>query len=57
MQHYFFTLINGEGPLCTIQRLKLKFDKLLSNFAFNANLRRYTTAAFMQYYRDPLSVG
>jgi hypothetical protein len=25
------------------QRLKLEYDQLLSNFAFNVNLRRYTT--------------
>jgi len=27
------------------KRLKLKYDELLSNFAFNFNLRRFTTAA------------
>ena len=44
MDHYFRTLINGGGPLCTIKRLKLKCAKLLSNLAFNFNLRRYTSA-------------
>jgi hypothetical protein len=42
MDHYFLTLINGEGPLFTIQRLKEKCDETLSNFAFNFNLRRHT---------------
>ena len=42
MDHYFLTLIIGGGPLCTIQRLKLKFDRLLSNLAFSFNLRRYS---------------
>ena len=46
MDHYFLTLINGGGPLCTIQRLKLKFDKRLSNFAFKLNLRLYAVAEF-----------
>jgi hypothetical protein len=45
IDHYFLTLINGEGPLCkySIQRLKAECDAALSNFAFNLNLRRYTT--------------
>jgi len=42
MDHYFLTLINGGAPICTSQRLRLKFDKLLSNLAFSFNLRRYT---------------
>jgi len=41
MHHYFLTLINGVAPLCTIQRLKLPYDKLISNFAFKFNLSRY----------------
>ena len=41
MHHYFLPLINGGGPLCTIQRLKPIYDKLLSSLAFNLNLRRY----------------
>jgi hypothetical protein len=28
-----------------IKRLKLAYDKLVSNFAFNANLRRYNAVA------------
>jgi hypothetical protein len=35
------TLVNRGAPLCTIQRSKLKFDELLSNLAFQFNLRRY----------------
>jgi hypothetical protein len=42
MDHYFLSLINGGGPLCTIQRLKAKYHEALSNFGFNFNLRRYT---------------
>ena len=42
MDHYSLTLINGGGPLCTIQRLKAKCDESLSNLAFKFNLRRYT---------------
>jgi hypothetical protein len=45
MDHYFLTLIYAGGPLCTIQRLKAKCDKLLSNCAFNFNSRRYTVVA------------
>ena len=41
MHYCFLTLINRGGPLCTTQRLKLEYDKLLSSFAFNFNLRRY----------------
>ena len=39
------------------QRLNLKYDNLLSSFAFNFNLRRYTVelesefALFTMYYR------
>jgi len=44
MHHFFLTLINGGGPLCTIQRLKAKCDAALSNFAFNFKLRRYSMA-------------
>jgi hypothetical protein len=44
MDLYFLTLINGEGPLCTIQRLKARYDEALSNVAFNFHLRRYTKA-------------
>jgi hypothetical protein len=42
MEHYFLTLINGGGPLCTIQRLKAKCDEALSSLALKFNLRRYT---------------
>ena len=42
MDHCFPTLINGGGPLCTIERLKAKYHEALSNFGFNFNLRRYT---------------
>jgi hypothetical protein len=42
MDRHFLTLINWGVPLCTIKRLKLKVDKLLSNLAFKFNLRRYT---------------
>ena len=41
MHHYFLTLMNEGGPLCTIQRLKLVCNKLLLSFAFNFDLRRY----------------
>jgi hypothetical protein len=41
MDHYFLTLINRGGPLCTIQRLKANCDGALSNFAFNFNPHRY----------------
>jgi len=41
MHHYFLPLINGGGPLCTIQRLKPICDKLPSSCAFNFNLRCY----------------
>jgi hypothetical protein len=44
MEHDFLTLISGGGPLCTIQRLQQKFDKLPSSFAFDYNLRRYVKA-------------
>ena len=43
MDHYFLPLMNGGAPLCTIQRLKAKCDDVLSNVAFNLNLRRYIT--------------
>ena len=42
MDHCFLTLINGGGPLYTIQRLKAKCDEALSNCAFKFNLCRYT---------------
>jgi len=42
MDHDFLSLMNRGAPLCTIQRLKLKFDKVLSNLGFKINLRRYT---------------
>jgi len=41
MDHDFLTLIYRRAPICTIQRLKLKFDKLLSNLGFKFNLRCY----------------
>jgi hypothetical protein len=44
MDHHFLTLINGGGPLCTIQRLKAKYHEPLSNFAFKVDMRRYTWA-------------
>ena len=42
MHHHSLTLINGGGPLCTIQRSKAKCDEALSNFDVSFNLRRYT---------------
>jgi hypothetical protein len=42
MDHDFLTLINGGGPLCTLQRLKANCDEPLSSFAFSFNLRRYS---------------
>ena len=64
MDHYFLTLINGGGPLCTIQCLKAKCDEALSNFAFNFNLRRYTVGGAARRPRvlsleglRPLAVG
>jgi hypothetical protein len=45
MFHYFLPLINGGGPLCIVQRLKVKCYGALSNFAFTFDLRRYTKAA------------
>jgi hypothetical protein len=42
MDHYFLTLMNWGGPLCTIQRLKLNVDELLSNVAFDFNLCHYS---------------
>jgi hypothetical protein len=43
MHHCFFTLMNGGGLLCTISRLKAKFDKpfedLLSNSTCTATPR------------------
>jgi len=42
MDHVFLTLINGGGPLCTVQRLKAQCGEALSNFGFKFNLRRYT---------------
>jgi hypothetical protein len=36
--------LKAPGP----QRLKLKFDGLLSNFAFKFNMRRYTKACGVQ---------
>jgi hypothetical protein len=41
MHNYLLTLIDGGGPICTIQRLKPICDTLLSTFAFKFNLRRY----------------
>ena len=37
------------------QRLKLKYDELLSNFAFNFNLRRYTQVR--RYSLTPVDPG
>ena len=34
------------------QRLKLKYDEPLSNFAFNFNLRLYTKGARMYLYKE-----
>ena len=34
------------------QRLKLKYDKLVSNFAFNFNLRRYIKVIGDPYVQD-----
>ena len=41
MHHYLLNLINGGGPLCTIQRLIPICSTLLLSVAFNFNLRRY----------------
>jgi hypothetical protein len=49
MDHYFLTLINVGCPLCTIQRLKLNFDKLLSSLAFKFNLRRYIKGLLINF--------
>ena len=38
---FFPTLINREGRLCSIQRLKPICDTLLSSDAFNYSLGRY----------------
>ena len=56
MDHYFLTLINGGGPLCTVHRLTAQCDEALSNFAFNVNLRRYTMGAYA-YGAYPLMIG
>ena len=45
MVHYFLTLINGGGPICTIQRLKAECDEALSTSVFKINLSRYTMDA------------
>ena len=42
MHHSFLTVINGAGPLCSIQRLKPCTTICFSSFAFNFKLRRYT---------------
>jgi len=42
MDHNFLPDVNRGTPLCTIQRLKLKFHNLLSNLVYKFNLRRYT---------------
>jgi hypothetical protein len=39
------------------KRLKLEYDKLLSSFAFNFNLRRYTTAAVREVAARHSAVG
>jgi hypothetical protein len=43
MDHYFFSLINGGGPLRTNFLLKATCNAAPSAFAFNFDLRRYTT--------------
>jgi len=48
MDHYFLTLINGGGALCTIQRLKATCDEALSNLALNFNLRRYILGCILE---------
>ena len=48
-----------------IKRLKLKYDEVLSSFAFNFNLRRYNEDLFSMYHEkldcnrntDSLEVG
>ncbi len=54
MDHDFPTLINRGAPRCTVKRLKLKSDKLLSNMAFNFNLRRYTMVGEVPFF---MSIG
>jgi hypothetical protein len=59
MDHFFLILINGGGPLCTIPRLKPIRDRLISNFAFNCKLRRYSkglrAGLLRTFMSDPLS--
>ena len=38
------------------QRLKLKCDTLLSNIAFNFNLRRYTEVVFVPFFQNSIGV-
>jgi len=40
-----------------VKRLKLKHDELLSNFAFNVNLRRYTMVVCGNSEKDALEAG
>ena len=49
MDHYFLTLINGGGPLCNVQRLKVKCDEALSNCALKFNLWRYITVLVLSF--------
>jgi len=54
---YFPTLINGGAPLCSSQRLKVRCDEALSNFAFNFELRRYAMATGWTARRAARSLG
>jgi len=50
--------INSTFKAPGTNRLKLEFDDLLSSFAFNFNLRRYTMAACLDtLLRDGLEAG
>ena len=40
-----------------MQRLKLKYDHLLSNFAFKCNLRHYIMGAWSHSNEDPIGAG
>jgi hypothetical protein len=44
--------LNLMAPV--VKRLKLKYDEVLSTFAFNLNLRRYTLGAALLGMAPPL---
>ena len=48
------TRVESAPGVCN-QRLKLKYDKLLSSFAFKFNLRRYIVGALVGKYGDDLN--